>query len=155
MTIMLNTLLLEAGLQLSDVRLIRHKDNSSKKGRTPYDLWHNNHEKFELYQSVQKTRNRTKMNAPFWVVFVVNQSNETMFAGLYAVNNLGLLEKDMPTPNKDSVDKAGSCDSYELIPQDAMSDLIGRLFIDWGSSALAWVQYPERNNKTVTRLNQV
>jgi len=127
----------EAGLQLHDVRLIRHKDNSSKKGRTPYDLWCNNLEAFELYQSTQKFYNRTKLNAPFWAVFVVNKKNETLFAGLYAVNYTGPSEKDLPIPNMDGIHKAGSCDYYELKPQDTMSHFIGKLCIEWGPGALA------------------
>jgi hypothetical protein len=36
---MFNTILREAGLPLKDIRLIRHKDKSAKRGYTPYELW--------------------------------------------------------------------------------------------------------------------
>lgn len=41
---------------------------------------------------------------------------------------------------------------YDLRLQDTLSDLIGKLFIDWGPGALAWVQYADRKDKPVTEL---
>ena len=112
MPIMFNTILREAGLPLPDVRLIRHKDKRAKRGRSPYELWRDNRSQFELYQSTQNITNRQKLTAPYWAVFVVNLSNETMFAGLYTVKYRGLLEHDTPLPHMDGIDKAGSCDCY-------------------------------------------
>ncbi len=154
MSIMFNTILREAGLPLKDIRLIRHKDKSAKRGYTPYELWRDNRPQFENYQSTQSIPNRAKLNAPYWAVFVVNLSDETMFAGLYEVNYRGLLEKDTPIPHRDGIDKAGSCDVYDLILQEKLRDLIGKLFIDWGPGALAWVQYAARNDKLITELRR-
>jgi hypothetical protein len=39
---MLNTILLAAGFDLGDVRLLRHKDARAAKGRTPCELWREN-----------------------------------------------------------------------------------------------------------------
>jgi len=75
-----------------------------------------------------------------------------MFAGLYAVRYRGLLKKDTPRPQMEGVDKAGSHDIYNLTLQNILSDLIGKLFIDWGPGALAWVQYADRKDKPVTEL---
>ena len=36
--------------------------------------------------------------------------------------------------------------------QETLKDVIGRLFIDWGPGALAWVQYADRKDKPVTEL---
>ena len=154
MPIMFNTILREAGLPLNDIRLIRHKDKRAKRGFTPYELWRDNRPQFENYQSTQSISNRPKLNAPYWAVFVVNLSNETMFAGLYSVNYRGLLEKDTPMPHMDGIDKAGSCDVYDLKLQDKLQDLIGKIFIDWGPGALAWVQYAARNDKPITELRK-
>jgi hypothetical protein len=154
MPIMFNTILREAGLPLPDVRLIRHKDKRAKRGRSPYELWRDNRPQFELYQSTQSIANRQKLTAPYWAVFVVNLSDETMFAGLYAVKYRGLLEQDTPMPHMDGIDKAGSCDVYDLTLQDTIRDFIGKLFVDWGPGALAWVQYTERNNKPITELRR-
>jgi hypothetical protein len=154
MPIMFNTILRETSLTLKDVRLVRHKDKRAKRGRTPYELWRDNRPQFELYQSTQNILNRKKLTAPYWAVFVVNLNDETMFAGLYAVKYRGLLEQDTPRPHMDGIDKAGSCDVYDLTLQETLNDYIGKLFIDWGPGALAWVQYSDRNNKPITELRK-
>jgi hypothetical protein len=152
MPIMFNTLLQEAGLPPPSVRLIRHKDKRAAKGRTPYELWRDNREAFEWYQSTQRIGDRKTLTAPHWAVFIANLNNETMFAGVYAVKYRGLLERDTPKPHMDGIDEAGSCDVYDLTLQDTLSDLIGKLFIDWGPGPIAWIQYAHRNNKAVTEL---
>jgi len=154
MAIMLNTILKEAGLQLHEVRLVRHKDKSARKGYTPYELWRDNRKQFEVYQSVQSFGNRKKFSALYWAVFVVNFNSETVFAGLYKINYLGLLPYDLPKPHTEGIDKTGSCDLYELTLQEALSDLIGKLIIDWGPGALAWIQHADRNNKPVIELKK-
>lgn len=153
MPIMLNTVLHEAGLPLSEVRLVRHKDKSATKGRSPYELWRDNRPQFDLYQSSQSFEKRKMFSAPYWAVFIANFNNETMFVGVYRVKYRGLWENDTPKPHiEGAVQLAGSCDGYDLALDDAMSDLIGKLFIEWGPGALAWVQYAERNDKRVTEL---
>jgi hypothetical protein len=151
---MFNTILEKAGLPLSDVRLVRHKDKRAERGRTPYELWRDNRPQFESYQSTQRVANRPKFMAPYWAVFVVDLTDATMFAGIYAAKYRGLLKKDIPMPHRDGIDKAGTCDIFELKLQATLSDLIGKLFIDWGPGALAWVQYAERNNKAITELRK-
>ena len=154
MPIKLNTILLEAGLPLKDVRLVRHADTKAKPGRKPYDLWRCDRPMFELYQSIQSKSRRTRhiLNASYWVDFVVNPNKETMFAGLYSAKYRGLLKQDTPAPHMDFVWKAGDWDVYDLTLQDALADLIGKLFIDWGLGFRAWVQYPDRQNKSVIEL---
>jgi hypothetical protein len=138
MAIMFNTILREAGLTPSDVRLLRHKDKRATKGRTPYELWRDNRRQFENYQSGQSIENRNKFAAPYWASFVVNFDDETMFVGIYAVKGRQVLERDRPKPHiEGGIDKAGSCDIYHLALDNALRDLIGRLFIDWGEGALA------------------
>lgn len=155
MPIMLNTILTEATLYLADVRLLRHKDKRATKGRTPYELWRDNRKQFDLYQSIQSIDKRKSLKAPIWVSFVVTPSDETMFVGIYKAKYRGLLEQDTPTPHMDGgVDKAGSCDFYELTLENSLSDLIGKLFIDWGQGERAWIQRAERQNKRITKLLQ-
>jgi len=153
MPVMFNTLLREAGIDPKDVRLIRHKDKSAKKGRSPYELWRDDSAKFELYQSIQRIDNRKKFQAPYWAVFVVNFEDKTLFAGLYSVKYRGLLEEDTPMPHPDGIDLAGNCDFYDLNHLETMKDLSGKLFIDWGPGALAWVQHADRNNKAITEIH--
>jgi hypothetical protein len=149
MPMMFNTLLEEAGLKLSEVRLVRHKDRRAKKGRTPYELWINNRPKFEAYQSLKSIQNRPKFNAAFWAVFVVNFFDETVFAGLYSVEYVGLLKKNTPMIHMDGVDKAGTCDVYKLELEETLGNHIGKLIINWGPSPKAWIQHAERQNKQI------
>ncbi len=153
MPIMFNTILREAGLALTEVRLLRHKDTRATRGRSAYELWRDNRPQFELYQSIQRIKNRKKFAAPYWAVFVVNLNDETMFVGVYKASYRGLLKRDTPQPHiEGGIDKAGTCDVYDLTLDDPLHDLIGRLFIDWGPGALAWVQYPHRHDKPITEL---
>ena len=83
---MLNTILVEAGINLSEVVLLRHKDQRALKGRSIYELWRDNRTQFDLYQSTQKIVDRAKLKATYWASFVATPANETMFVGIYRVN---------------------------------------------------------------------
>src|SRR6266540_1116360 len=114
MPITFNGILREAGFSLPDVRLLRHKDNRSAKGRSPYELWRDNKPLFDHYQSTQSLKNFSRLNAPFWASFVGTLSDETLFVGIYSVGSCQLLEVDTPMPHADGVDPAGSCNEYGL-----------------------------------------
>ena len=153
MPIMFNTLLEAAGLSLPDVRLLRHKDKRATRRRSVYELWRDNRPQFELYQSGQSFENRSKLEARYWAVFIVNLNEETMFGGLYRVKYRGLWERDTPAPQTGGETwKAGGCDAWDLSLDEALNDLIGRLFVDWGPGERAWIQYPDRQNKPITEL---
>jgi hypothetical protein len=154
MPIMFNTLLLEAGIPLSGVRLLRHKDRRAAKGRSPYELWRDDRQQFELYQASQSIQNRAKLNASCWASFVGTLSDETMFVGIYTVKNRRLLERDTPMPHMDGMDEAGSCDMYDLLLDQALSDMVGRLIIDWGPGDRAWIQRADQQNKPIIELRR-
>ena len=64
MPIMFNTILEASGFRPpSDVRLLRHKDNTAERGKTPYDLWRHEPKNFDLYQQTQSVGNRRKLAA--------------------------------------------------------------------------------------------
>jgi hypothetical protein len=125
MPIFFNTLLREAGLPPSDVRLLRHKDKRAARDRTPYVLWRDNRLQFEDYQSTQDLRNCSKLQAPYWAVFIVNPAEETMFAGIYSSRYKGLLEHDAPKPHMDGIDKAGSCGVFDLTRLEILRGCLG------------------------------
>lgn len=152
MSIMFNTILLAAGFNLSDVRLLRHKDSRATKGRTPYELWRDSREQFELYQGTQSVKNESRLLAPFWASFVGTPGGETLFAGIYAVRNQGLLEEDIPRLHMEGVDEAGSYHVYELTLEPTLNDLIGKLLIDWGPGAKAWIQRADQQDKRIIEL---
>jgi predicted HNH restriction endonuclease len=150
MSIMFNAILRDAGIDPARVRVIRHKDNSADKGFSPYELWRDDRPKFDLYQSIQEFKNRKKLSFSYWAVFIVDENNKNMFSGLYYADYKGVLDKDSPCPHKEGFDEAGKCDVYNLELQEALSDLIGKLFIDWGRGFVAWIQYADERDKTVT-----
>jgi hypothetical protein len=152
MPIMFNTILVGAGLNLDEVRLLRHKDPQAVKGRSPYELWRDNRPQFDLYQSIQGIGYRSTLQAPYWASFIGTPSNETLFIGLYAMQHRKLMEEDTPRPQSDGVDKAGTCDIYDLRLEKVLDDLIGRLFIDWGPGLRSWIQRADRQNKCVSEL---
>lgn len=155
MPIMLNTLLVEAGLALSDVRLIRHVDKEGQKGRTPYELWRDDYPAFITYQSVQSISRKASFgDANYWVSFAATDEAETLFLGLYNVEFCGLLDHDVPVPTRDDVYKVGTRHLYKTVETDAMKEYVGKLFIDWGASERAWIQRPDRQNKPIVELRK-
>ena len=48
----LNYLLRQSGIDLGRTRLVRHKDNRTSVGRSPYDLWIAQDGRFEKYQRI-------------------------------------------------------------------------------------------------------
>ena len=154
MVISLNMIFREAGLDPAKIRLLRHKDKRASKGRSPYELWRDNREQFNLYQSKQKITNRGKLRACYWASFIVTPGDETMFVGLYQVKYSGLLEQDTPTQHIDGVDEAGSCDTYKLELDANLSEFIGKLIVDWGIGCLAWIQRADHQDKEIVELRR-
>jgi hypothetical protein len=152
MPIMFSSLLRDAGLPLQDVRLLRHKDNRAAKGRTPYELWRDNRPQFELYQATQSINNQARLDAPYWASFVGTPNDETMFVGLYRAGRPRLLTEDRPKPHMEGVDEAGTCNHYDLVLDDRLKDLAGRLLIEWGQADRSWIQRADNQNKVITEL---
>lgn len=154
MPLMFNMVLTAAGVDPKDCRLLRHKENSAARGRGPYELWRDRPEEFMRYQSVQSIGKRVPLDAPFWAAFVVSPSKECLFAGLYSSTFDKVLEFDEPRPQDDLINKAGECVAFQLLPDDRCAEFVGRLVIDWGTGALAWVQHAHRNEKLVLELRR-
>src|SRR5271170_7810466 len=87
-----NALLSQAGISPAAVRLLRHQDSRSAKGRTPYELWRDDRPAFEFYQEAQSFANRPKLRGEYWASFVVTPGGETLLAGFYASRYLGVNE---------------------------------------------------------------
>jgi hypothetical protein len=153
MPILFNSLLAQHGIAPAAVILLRHQDKRASPGRTPYELWRDNRPAFEVYQSCQSFKNRSKLSrAPNWASFVATPDGATMFVGMYAAKYKGLLAKDTPQPHRDKIDLAGSCDAYNLQVDERLADLEGKVFIDWGGGTRAWVQRADNQNKPIIEL---
>jgi hypothetical protein len=152
MSLRLNTLLSEAGVPLAAVRLLRHQDSRSAKGRSPYELWRDERPAFMNYQESQRFGNRAKLRADYWASFVVTPAGETLLAGFYACGYVGVNEAERPWPHAVGTDAVGTCDVYALSIHNALNDLAGRLVIDWGGAEHAWIQRADNQNKAILEI---
>src|SRR3954451_6247637 len=94
MPLRFNTILTQAGIAPAAVRLLRHQDSRSEKGRTPYELWRDNRAAFEAYQEAQSFGNRSKLRGDYWACFVVAPGGETLLGGFYSSQYLGVNQVD-------------------------------------------------------------
>jgi hypothetical protein len=157
MPVMFNSVLRDAGLDPAKVTLVRHQDTRAAKGRSPFELWREGSGIFEDYLSHQDTYNRSKFcRVQKWATFVGTPAGKTLFVGLYHATLKGTLKKDRPKPHMDGMDKAGTCDVYEVRREPQLADLIGKLVINWGDGPRAWVQRADSDTgkrKVVTELH--
>jgi hypothetical protein len=151
---MFNSLLDAASIPHSEVRLLRHKDNRAERGKTIYELWRDNMPQFDLYQSIQGIGLESRLKAKYWASFLGTPADETLFVGLYQVENMRLLDKDVPKPNMNGVDAAGSCHFYDLTLNEHLKDLVGRLLIEWGPGDRSWIQRADNQDKQITELRK-
>jgi hypothetical protein len=81
----LNTIFEAEDLDPSRIQLVRHKDpRFQKEGKTVFDVWSSEIERFEKYQSIQSRKN-TFDEGGLVASFIVSNSDETLFVGLYTV----------------------------------------------------------------------
>src|SRR5690242_8628264 len=99
MPLYFNTMLGQFGIAPTTVRLLRHQDARSAKGRSPYELWRDDRPSFEKYQETQNFANRSKLRGKYWASFVATSAGETLFAGLYHCRYLGINEVERTWPN--------------------------------------------------------
>jgi hypothetical protein len=154
MPLRFNTILGQSGIAPSTVRLLRHQDSRSAKGRTPYELWRDDHPAFEIYQGTQSFVNRSKLRGDYWASFVATPGGETLLAGLYGCRYLGVNEVERIWPHAVGADPAGTCDVYELTLDERLNDLAGRLVIAWGDSERAWIQRADNQDKVVLQIKE-
>jgi hypothetical protein len=156
MPLLFNTLLNQAHVPPTEVRLLRHQDHRSERGKGPYELWRDDRPAFRLYQETQSFQNRTRLKAAYWASFVVTPVGETLLAGFYRSRYLGINNEERPWPNNASrTDPVGTCDIYELNPDDCLDDLAGRLVIEWGDGERSWIQRADNQNKVVSEMRTV
>lgn len=154
MPIWFNSLLQAVNINLKDVRLIRHTSRPHVNKVNPYRLWIDNKELFEQYQSIQTISNFTKLNTNYWAAFLPTPADEVLFIGLYHAEYEGVLQHDMPSPQGEGVEKAGTVAIYRQTLLSEMSEYIGRLTIDWGKSERAWIQRADKQNKRILELRK-
>lgn len=152
-----NDLLVEAGFDLAEVRLLRHQDRRlGARSLTPYRAWIENRAAFETYQSTQFNQRRSYFRGSHWASFVGTPDGRTMFAGLYRVKLLGPIKSGHVDPLSGAMLDTGRYDLYDCRPLTDLNDYAGRLFVHWGegSAHRAWVQRADSaaGNKRIIEL---
>ncbi len=151
-----NTLPKTAGLDPATVRLLRHKDSSADKDRTPYLLWRDFPDDFMTYQSRQSLKNAEELGrASYWAVFVVTPSDETLFVGLYKVGKPSARVIGAPNISIRGVHEEKPYMVFPLQKSDLLAEFEGKLVIDWGRGFLKWVQRADKQDKRVLELRSV
>jgi hypothetical protein len=150
------TVLRSANIDPADVRLLRHH-KAYPGGRTPYSLWRDSPELFDLYQSTQDAERRAYFAATYWASFVVTPAGSTVFVGLYSAELTGPVPADMIDPLSGEVPgtaKGHSYDLYDCQRLAALSEYGGRLSVDWGAGTRSWVQRADGGAKPVVELTR-
>lgn len=146
-----NTLLIEAGLEVSGMSLVRHQEVASRTRLTPYVLWCRNDGSFERYQAIQ--RPNAFGAAKILATFVVSQRRDTVFAGLYSVDSHYINDRSQHCPLRNADTPAG-LSTYTLGLMPHLETLRGRLIIDWGPATRTWIQIAERQNKSIVAIER-
>ncbi len=121
-------LLRVGGFNPSQVKLLRHHN---ERGRTPFETWLNDRPAFEQWQSCQKQSQRSAFAAPVWASFVSTPSGGTMFVGLYSAELIGAIAPYIEDVLRGGETEGSDYDDYQLDKLEYLSELGGRLFIEW------------------------
>jgi hypothetical protein len=145
-----NYLLQSSEVDPARTKLVRHQDNRARSRGTPYGLWMASDGRFEMYQRIQ---GKDRFRGSSWVAsFVATPLDETLFVGVYRVGNVG-------TAPTGTLDPLGGQDVtghflYDLEPDTALQEYIGRIVIDWGAGFRAWVQRADNQDKSVLEIRR-
>jgi hypothetical protein len=150
-----NDVIASGGFNLTNVRLMRHQESGSQRGRTVYELWRDQRSVFDEYQTQHSAdKHRTLRTATHWASFVATPDDETLFAGLYRTRYLNPSTSQIIQPTTGKVWESGEIFLYEVVLEPFLSEYIGRLFIDWGVGNRAWVQLASRKVKPIAEIKR-
>lgn len=152
MALTFNSLLESCGIDPRDVRLLRHTPDRYF-GRTLYALWSDDNPDFLTYQGIQHARMRQRLAARYWASFLVTPDRSVMFAGLFSVERVGCHAEGTLDPV--TRQEVSGFDHYSQIPVQALEPWIGRVFIDWGDSAITWVQRAHAQPKPILEITRI
>jgi len=150
----LNAIFQAEGLDPDLIQLVRHKDQRfQKEGKTVFDVWYSERERFEKYQSVQGPKNKFDVGGVV-ASFVVSNSDETLFVGLYRV------QSRRPWTADDYCDPLWKVPSethdffHELHATEHMRDYVSRLVIEPWPDAINFVKKAARYNAKVLEIKR-
>lgn len=145
-----NAILANENVDPKKVRLVRHKDNRASAGFTPYNLWLSDKAGLEKYQQIQ--RRKVFEIGGLLASFVVTPRGETLFVGLYRVDDIGIAPPGTIDPVA-QIDRAGLY-LYDISREEKLSDYAGHLTVNWGGGHRAWFQLAHRKDKPVLELKK-
>jgi GIY-YIG catalytic domain len=117
-------------LDNSKVKLIRHKDN-----RRRYRDVIKDKESLLNYQKEQ-VKDVFK-NTDYIVSFIGQERSKSLLFGIFKVGKVEKINKKF---------------HYELTPINICNDLIDRVIVDWGNSAIIWHQWYHKNLKEIIEI---
>ena len=144
---MLNTLLLDNGIDPRKVAVLRHA-GQGRLGITPFDLWERHDGSYDRYQTTQKPGKPIFRNCSIWASFVSTPAKDTLFTGLYEARLDDKAKIDWPCPlngERPGASKGYLSDLYAIKPLDRLANYIGKMTIEWGDGNIGWVRYASRN----------
>ncbi len=155
MALRFNQLLVDAGLDPGEVRLLRHQ-TSMGGGRSLLEAWRSDRPAFEDYQALQLGAKRASFARPYWAAFFGTWDGRTLFGGIYEAGTPRGLPEAVEVPLTGTIEPPGTVDRYTTRLIDLLSDYSGRLYIDWGggsSGKRSWNQRADAQNKCITELH--
>jgi len=147
-------LLVEAGINPADVRLLRHLPQVG--GRLLLDIWRTEPETLTSYQSLQPVEARSSFSRPYWASFIATWDGRTVFVGLHQVLGREEMEEQITEALTNRQYAPSTVDRYDTAAVPALDQYRGRLFIEWGGGASgkrAWNQRADVQNKEITELH--
>jgi HNH endonuclease len=138
-----NEMLVEAGIDPADVRLLRHHTQPGLGGMSLYDLWNRDVDGFERYQSTQKEGLPVFRTAKYFAAFVCPDPATTLFAGLYEAEFDGTRQVDWLCPYRGNKPGDGApVDVFRTTLRPELAEHIGQLEIEWDlANVRTWARY--------------
>ena len=112
------------------VKLVRHKDN-----RKEYRELMKDREQLIDYQKLQDKK--VFSNVDYIISFVGQEGSKALFFGVFKIKGFAETEKGF---------------LYDIEETQILQEFIGRVVIDWGSAAIKWDQYYDKNVKEVLEI---
>jgi hypothetical protein len=151
MTLTFNTLLESEGIDASQVKLLRHSYKNRNGYSTPYDLWRTDSESYLLYNKIQKKGFAARK---YFASFAVTSIGDVLFTGIFQVENVDAIPDGTVDPVSGKTKYSVNERFFDLRLVEPLSDLIGKLVIDWGRAPIVWAQNAENQSKPVLEIRK-
>ncbi len=152
-----NKLLLDIGIDLKDVLVLRHRPKEANLRKVLPFLADTNPKVFNAYQQTQPPRvEKAMLQAKFVASFIGHESGKAVFVGLYKVNSHRPLFFDQYWKKpihlklkkkygmKGMTNKHSTILWFDLIPLKHLSEWKGKMIIRWPGGERAWYRRADR-----------